>query len=53
MKMKYTYLNKHERNEIEILYQKGYSMRTIAKVLGRSPNTISYEIKRCKDTNYN
>lgn len=43
---KYTYLSKHERSEIEILHSKGYSMRTIAKVLGRSPNTISYEIKR-------
>lgn len=43
---KFTYLTKHERSEIEILRNKGYSMRTIAKVLGRSPNTISYELKR-------
>ncbi len=40
------YLSGGERSEIEILKGKGYSMRAIAKVLGRSPNTISYELKR-------
>jgi IS30 family transposase len=34
-----------ERLEIEILLRKKYSMRSIAAVLGRSPNTVSYEIK--------
>lgn len=34
-----------ERLEIGILLQKGYSKRGIARVLERSPNTISYEIK--------
>ena len=34
-----------ERNEIEILLDKGYSHRAIGKVLGRGHNTISYEIK--------
>lgn len=38
-------LTKTERDEIEILINKGYSFRSIAKVLGRSPNTISYEVK--------
>lgn len=33
-----------ERLEIEILIDKGYSYRAIAKVIGRSPNTVSYEI---------
>src|SRR3989338_964626 len=33
-----------ERLEIEILLDKGYSYRQIAKALGRSPNTISYEV---------
>lgn len=33
-----------ERLEIEILLGKGYSYRKIAGVLGRSPNTISYEV---------
>lgn len=40
------YLSSGERSEIEILKGKGYSIRAIAKVLGRSPNTISYELKR-------
>lgn len=44
---KFTYLSDSERSEIEILWNKGYSMRGIAEVLGRSPNTISYELKRC------
>ncbi len=39
-------LSKVERLEIAILLEKEYSMRAIAKVLGRSPNTISYEVKR-------
>jgi IS30 family transposase len=43
----YRYLSDSERSEIEILHRKGYSMRKIAVVLGRSPNTISYELKRC------
>lgn len=30
--------------EIELLLEKRYSMREIAGVLGRSPNTISYEV---------
>ncbi|MGH2480915.1 MAG: IS30 family transposase [Ktedonobacteraceae bacterium] len=34
-----------ERSEISILKAKGYSLRAIAKALGRSPNTISYEIQ--------
>ena len=34
-----------ERLEIEILLGKGYSYRKIAVVLGRSPNTISYEVE--------
>lgn len=38
-------LKKSERDEIEILLGKGYSLRSIARALIRSPNTISYEIK--------
>lgn len=33
-----------ERLEIEILLGKGYSYHKIAKALGRSPNTVSYEV---------
>jgi transposase, IS30 family len=43
---KFKYLSDGERSEIEMLRSKGYSIRSIAKVLRRSPNTISYEIKR-------
>lgn len=35
-----------ERCEIDILHAKGYSARSIAKVLGRSPNTVATELKR-------
>jgi len=38
-------LKKVERLEIKILLDKKYSQRRIAKVLDRSPNTISYEIR--------
>lgn len=38
-------LQKAERDEIFILRNKGYSMRNIGRALGRSPNTVSYEIK--------
>jgi IS30 family transposase len=38
-------LSSAERLEIKILLDKGYSKRSIGKALGRSPNTISYEIK--------
>lgn len=38
-------LSLSERLEIEILLNKGYSQRSVAKVLDRSPNTISYEVK--------
>lgn len=40
------YLSSSERSEIEILKGKGYGLRAIARVLGRSPNTISYELRR-------
>ena len=45
---KYTHTKKAERLEIAMLLNKGYSCRDIAKVLGRSPNTISREIKNNK-----
>jgi len=37
-------VSRTERLEIEVLLGKKYSLRQIAKVLERSPNTISYEI---------
>ena len=44
---KFSYLSDPERSEIEILHHKGYSTRKIAMVLGRSHNTIAYELRRC------
>jgi IS30 family transposase len=38
-------LSRAERLEIGILLKKGYSLRSIAREMGRSPNTISYEIR--------
>lgn len=38
-------IKKAERDEIFILLQKRYSIRDIGKALGRSPNSVSYEIK--------
>jgi transposase, IS30 family len=38
-------LSKVERLEIAILLKKEYSKRAIAAVLGRSPNTVSYEVR--------
>jgi IS30 family transposase len=42
---KYKELNSTDRHEIAILLEKKYSYREIARVLKRSPNTISREIK--------
>jgi len=44
-------LSRSERSEIQILHDKGYSARAIAKVLGRSPNTIAAELKRNANSN--
>jgi transposase, IS30 family len=38
-------LTKVERLEIAILRNKGHSMRSVGESMGRSPNTISYEIR--------
>lgn len=43
---KYKQLKLEDRNQIEILHAKGYSMRSIATVLGRSPSTVSREIQK-------
>lgn len=44
--MKTTSLTRAERFEISILIERMYSLRAIARALGRSPNTISYETQR-------
>lgn len=45
IRKKYLGLSDAERSEIQILLNKDYSLRKIAEALGRSPNTISREIK--------
>lgn len=37
-------LNRVERLEIKVLLDKGYSLRAIARSLGRGHNTVSYEV---------
>lgn len=44
--MDYNHLNIHERTVIMQLHSSGMSIRGIAKTLGRSPSTISRELKR-------
>ena len=43
--MKYQQLSFEERVQIELLKRSGVSMRGIARLLRRSPNTISRELK--------
>lgn len=38
-------LSDAERSEISILKERGCSVRAIARALGRSPNTVSYELR--------
>ena len=40
------HLEKPERQEIEYYLKKGHSLRAIGEMLGRSPSTISREVKR-------
>ena len=46
--MPYTHLAQEERFLIQNLFQEGGSLRKIAKQLGRSPSTVSREVKRNK-----
>lgn len=43
---KFVGLSDAERSEIAILLKRGCSLREIARALGRSPNTVSYELKQ-------
>jgi IS30 family transposase len=43
---KFTGLSYAERSETAILLQRGCSLREIAQALGRSPNTVSYEVRK-------
>lgn len=46
--MRYQHLSKTERFELSILLKKGYSVRSIASVLKRSPSSVSRELGRNK-----
>jgi IS30 family transposase len=48
MGQKYGHLSYEDRVKIEFLRGQGKSIRSIAHELGRSPNTISYELKNLK-----
>ena len=45
---RYQHLTRAERLEFSILVKKGYSLRAIARVLKRSPSSLSRELKRNK-----
>jgi transposase, IS30 family len=45
-RQKYKGLSDAERSEISILKKRGCGVREIAQALGRSPNTVSYELKQ-------
>jgi IS30 family transposase len=42
----YTHLSLAEREEIAIALEQGQSLRSIAESLGRSPSSVSQEVKR-------
>lgn len=51
MKSNFKHLSYEERVIIEYLYKSKSSIREIAKVLNRSPNTVSYELRKNKVNN--
>jgi IS30 family transposase len=44
--LSYTHFTLNEREYLQELFEKGYSIRKIASILGRSPSSVSREIKR-------
>lgn len=46
--MRYKHFCKSERYELSILLKKGYSIRSIASVLNKSPSSVSRELRRNK-----
>jgi IS30 family transposase len=46
MTKSYTQLSLHQRYQIQVLLQAGKTQEEIAELLGRSPSTISRELKR-------
>lgn len=44
--MRYTHFRRSDRHELSILQKKGYSLREIAKELGKHPSSVSRELRR-------
>lgn len=44
--MRYTHFSRSERHELSILRKKGYSLRDIARELGKHPSSVSRELRR-------
>jgi len=51
MSKQYRHLSKQERDRLAILKGQGLSVRTIATQLGRSPSSVSRELRRNTDSN--
>lgn len=51
MSNQYKHLSKEERDRLAILKGQGFSIRGIASQLGRSPSTLSRELRRNADSN--
>ena len=47
--MSYTELSVEERATIQIGHAQGFSLRRIARLINRSPSTISRELRRNRD----
>ncbi|MFV0455565.1 MAG: helix-turn-helix domain-containing protein, partial [Pseudomonas sp.] len=47
--MSYVELSVEERATIQIGYAQGFSLRRIARLINRSPSTISREVRRNRD----
>ena len=52
MNKKYKHLNQDERIKIEKYLDKGYSVRTIAEIIGRNPGTVSRELNKSRRRAY-
>ncbi len=45
---KYRHLSRNERDDIAVLVNRGHSIRTVAFFIGRSPSSVSRELRRNK-----
>lgn len=43
---RYTQLTEGERNQIYVLRKHGYTLKSIARAIGRSAGTVSRELRR-------